>query len=187
MSHISPPTAQRNSCTFQHAQNPNSLTCRDFGPLFLTHDTILATTSSCCDKKSGIKLGDGGDHGTQWVRAPNILFTEGSGSRIPLLLASYGKNLSHSFTLPQKHSQRLGSLRFQFRHCIPIESSMLTARAPPRMPPTAVPPLPPVGLPLNAPAPSNYYENGRMYGGFRKGKYMFPNDEVIWGRFGVVL
>jgi hypothetical protein len=21
-----------------------------------------------------------------------------------------------------------------------------------------------------------------MYGGFRKGKYMFPNDEVIWGR-----
>ena len=71
---------------------------------------------------------------------------------------------------------------FQFRHCLPFDPSMLTARAPPRMPPTAVPPLPPVGLPLNAPAPSNYYENGRMYGGFRKGKYMFPNDEVIWGR-----
>jgi hypothetical protein len=77
--------------------------------------------------------------------------------------------------------------RVQFRHCLPFEPSMLTARAPPRMPPTAVPPLPPVGLPLNAPAPSNYYENGRMYGGFRKGKYMFPNDEVIWGRFGVAL
>jgi hypothetical protein len=28
-------------------------------------------------------------------------------------------------------------------------------------------------------------ENGRMYGGFRKGKYMFPNDEVIWAQFGI--
>jgi hypothetical protein len=89
----------------------------------------------------------------------------------------------------QRHSQRPGHPRFQFRHfrCLPIDSPMLTARAPLRMPPTAVPPLPPAGLPLNAPAPSNYYENGRMYGGFRKGKYMFPNDEVIWGRFGVSL
>jgi hypothetical protein len=27
----------------------------------------------------------------------------------------------------------------------------------------------------------NYEENGRQYGGFRKGKYMFPTDEVIYG------
>jgi hypothetical protein len=26
----------------------------------------------------------------------------------------------------------------------------------------------------------NYEENGRQYGGFRKGKYMFPNDEVAY-------
>ena len=37
----------------------------------------------------------------------------------------------------------------------------------------------PVPPPAMTPAIlGNYEENGRLYGGFRKGKYMFPMDEV---------
>lgn len=30
------------------------------------------------------------------------------------------------------------------------------------------------------PPPMDYYENGRLYHGFRKGKYMYPCDEVFF-------
>jgi hypothetical protein len=35
-----------------------------------------------------------------------------------------------------------------------------------------------MNLPPSAPPPQNYVENNREYHGFRKGKYMFPCDEV---------
>lgn len=44
-----------------------------------------------------------------------------------------------------------------------------------RMPLSAPPPLTTLPSPL---IPENYMENGREYHGFRKGKYMFPCDEV---------
>lgn len=168
-----------------HAKS-NILTCSDIGPPILTYDTLLATKFSFCDKKFGINWLDGGDNGTQWVRAPNILFAERVGPphpSSPYFPRQDTVTFLHIFS--RDISQRLGPRRLQFRHYLPIESPMLTARSSSRMPPVAVPPaLPPVGPALNAPGPSNYMENGRMYGGFRKGKYMFPNDEVIWARLG---
>ncbi|RFU27415.1 hypothetical protein B7463_g8910, partial [Scytalidium lignicola] len=44
-----------------------------------------------------------------------------------------------------------------------------------RIPLPAPPPLMNLGPP---PPPTDYFENGRLYHGFRKGKYMFPCDEA---------
>ncbi|PQE03280.1 hypothetical protein CJF30_00005765 [Rutstroemia sp. NJR-2017a BBW] len=38
---------------------------------------------------------------------------------------------------------------------------------------------PPPPLFSNPAPPADYIENGRLYHGFRKGKYMLPIDEVI--------
>jgi SAM-dependent methyltransferase len=48
--------------------------------------------------------------------------------------------------------------------------------------PLSAPPPPPMTLP---PPPENYNENGRMYHGFRKGKYMFPCDEAEMDRMDI--
>lgn len=51
------------------------------------------------------------------------------------------------------------------------------------MPPAAPPP--PVAAPMTPAILGNYEENGRQYGGFRKGKYMFPTDEQEMDRMDI--
>jgi 2-polyprenyl-3-methyl-5-hydroxy-6-metoxy-1,4-benzoquinol methylase len=61
---------------------------------------------------------------------------------------------------------------------------MVVAMANNGMPYSAPPPqppinssLPPVNLATQNGAPQDYYENDRLYHGYRKGKYLFPCDE----------
>jgi hypothetical protein len=56
-----------------------------------------------------------------------------------------------------------------------ITAYQILTCAAPRMPLAAPPPLTTTLPPL---IPPNYIENGRLYHGFRKGRYMFPCDEV---------
>ena len=69
----------------------------------------------------------------------------------------------------------------QLRHQ-PFLYQILTC-ATPRMPLSAPPPTSAVPPPL----PSNYVENGRLYHGFRKGRYMYPCDEASLPQFPTIL
>ena len=64
-------------------------------------------------------------------------------------------------------------VRTQFCHTVSIGSANLLRGD--RMPQPAQQPNGPPSLPG---VPQDYWENGRKYHGFRKGKYMFPCDEV---------